>query len=910
MIFRICEKTRWNDKNTIRDDVPWFILQERLRERTHRFIFVPFTVTLEAMMKKQVDALQCWNDRSVFRKIVEEQNYFGLSASILQSIFENNANESFYISSALFYRITWGIYWESRLRSESDFRLALSAQLFVDSHLDLIKYILFNRIYDDISLSNKVCTVSSPNLQQRQKIGPFFPSFEKCIFEGDMPDMSSCIDSGNLWRDIRPKINDQFSALVHIFFCKMLNQKCQKRNFPSILYSYVQKYPMILELIRFCIINSLLGNYRHAKIRPTNLLDRLDIYDNFSHRKVNRELLFIWIMKYLSLVMYCLKEFLVFSIVNNLALDIFLLADPTTTNWEHIKKNILFAMDKSREILSESTCVHEEQQQQQQQQQQSVDQAQSMKEKFKKTFERIEGMIKIMHQLSLRHLIKIYRINFIKKMLTELKKFCEHKSRQADERMSAFIDDEDRYVNPDKLLAMKQIAKLVALRQDNKLETRWLKYLGMTPYAVQTLRLIFLFHHEKLISDRVIQRKFGSIYEICIDDFYLFYHYVKILAQMQGMKAYPLSKCIVRNQIEALKKRHGYLNWHPFTETLDRFEYCSECKTWISACVKGPGRKMRAIYSLGSQKTLYDPISGYKFCKRANTIDNNNHSTETIITTSMTPSHKSDEEEEEEETDYSPSLSITTTIKKKSLYQLEKTKQKTRCKQTAISNIGLVGKIQSLGGQLWFLCEVCAIISPFSELSFSGNGITCRAHRFTLPLKGVNSPILDMIYWKIGAHQIGQLIQRIDWNFTKSMRISYRKTFFFEDNNAIQKIYCNICGNVFSRDKLQFIDCLENGIIKQKAICEADSKLANAFLERTTMPDFMRLKKYIEKKWYMKNLKTQKLGGSSNGKTSTSTTLSRSSELKQQQEGLYATDVENKYDWIYETDNASEEFIF
>ena len=104
----------------------------------------------------------------------------------------------------------------------------------------------------------------------------------------------------------------KMEPIVHLM-CKALPQRCQIRNLREIIANYCQTDDLVHEFMRSALLCSILGMYKHCKVR-LNWKARKLLLRRFVYMKPNRMQMQEWpFTMYQHLLFYVIKEFLTYS---------------------------------------------------------------------------------------------------------------------------------------------------------------------------------------------------------------------------------------------------------------------------------------------------------------------------------------------------------------------------------------------------------------------------------------------------------------------------------------------------------------------------------------------------------------------------------------------------------------------
>lgn len=229
-------------------------------------------------------------------------------------------------------------------------------QLFIDTHIDLVRYILRTGHYYDCNLLDS--RKNKDNNGSVCAVKQYMPLDRNFAYAGNLPDMTSCVFAGNMWYDGRPKykVVTLSHALIHIIASKTQPKKCQLRNFLNIIYKYVAKFPILRDFFREMLRVSLLGNYEHARCRP-HFETRIKLYEELTlgsgteraNGGYNDTNFFYFLLDNDKLVFQATKEFYMYNNERNYALD--MIMQDGTKDWKAVREVMRNSMDLARSLL-------------------------------------------------------------------------------------------------------------------------------------------------------------------------------------------------------------------------------------------------------------------------------------------------------------------------------------------------------------------------------------------------------------------------------------------------------------------------------------------------------------------------------------------------------------------------------
>lgn len=602
------------------------------------------------------------------------------------------APENHSILLALVYRLIVLHYlMDTSKRTEIVFQL----QLFIDTHLDLLRHMVFYNRYTDEELLDPF---SNPEELTISSFDCFYPRDDRFFCCTELFDITPCIDMGNAWNDIRPKGDNVLSALIHLLVCKNQNQKCQSRNFLKILKVYFLRFPVLIDVFRLILLVGLLGNYPHAKQRP-KVLERMDIYMSFDQTKMTDSDFFSWIEQNESLTQYTAKEFYIYSVEATWSLDQIFASEET---WESIKENVKSAMDMARALLRRKNLmldVHKK------------FTTETFIEANTECFKNIQHELDIYDDDARTHLTKSFKKYFVETLNKILKKVKED---TIENQLITIPVISEEYLRGDTLQIIDTIVSDIQFTLDKRFETKWLILFGAKPQTIKTVQHLYFKFEKKNMNETM----FGNtILELFRDDFYGFHAlcvYVSKLLERSLIQYFELPLSVKENQIRAIRQRYKIMPWEEIDFEYDKFYYCTSCKNWISPHINPNRQNLEPVYSLGLGKCIYCWETKRIFCKRESNslilkkLKNNPDLNRDELEEGNTPEERK--------------------MVKKTAKAIRQFKTKPVCRQTELSTTPMIGFIIKLNNKMWVICEICGIITPFDHLALSTNGLVCPLH--------------------------------------------------------------------------------------------------------------------------------------------------------------------------------------
>lgn len=626
-----------------------------------------------------------------FREISDELRFsldiegdgtiYGFPRDIIENIVAENSG--YIIVKSLFFRLSIAHRMMRWCIQNDDRRNAFRWQLFIDTHIDLVLYIVTEQQYEDDLLQDPTKNLYDP-LQSAYTV--YYPSDTRCFYCGDLPDLTDCIDMGNTWFDIRPKTNESLiSAIIHIIGSKTQDHKCQVRNFGKILYEYYKSFPVLAKLLVLFTRVSLLGNYPFCRCRPS-FSARLVIVRDMQIVSADDNRLFRWIYENEQFMCYLSKEFNVYLVEMQYSFDLMLL---NTTSWESIKKSTITMMDYVRSRLN------------------SIDNRGILAD--------FEREMKIIHKKNLANVSKLRKSHFVNVISVECNKFHE---KNVVDSSSERIQSSDIHFERSFLLKMNSATRHVASRPDHFVETRWLKCFGISEYGYNAVRSLYFEYETMELADNAISSRIRMIYDNNARDFHLLHVYFQQIRQFSSLKTFRLSEDYAENHIEVLRYKYLLLPHEPLPPDAGIFSYCPSCFQWAHPVIDDvKSRTYIHVYSHHYHNILYDRKTKKLHCGRH------------VISSQfrrVINNFKND-----------PSSRTTKTAK-----MIRRCRENNNCLDTELVRVDMIGKVHKMNGHLWAMCEICGTLTTFDGCKFNGNGFTCILHRSRKPPLPPSSPIV------------------------------------------------------------------------------------------------------------------------------------------------------------------------
>jgi hypothetical protein len=536
-------------------------------------VLCDFKETCQTLKDKKVDFNTC-----VQVCLENECDQLGFSIDAVHAI-NNTPSNQYTVMKGLLYRLLFCQKVTKVLNERKDYKNVFRMQLFVDTHIDLCNYISFYGVYDDRSLLDPE---SNKESGMKCALDHRYPTDDKIIFCGDLPDLTPCIDIGNIWYDIRPRFDTLISALVHVIMSKTQPHKCQLRNFARILKCYFERYPIMISMYRQIIAVGLLGNYPHAKFRPC-FQKRIKLSHFIKKYITSDEDLCEWISRNERLVYYLTKEYYVYCTEQQYTLDSLLIK---ISHWQNVKDGIKKAMDTVRSIFSRSTDE-------------------------KDPFSGIEAELKHYHELGLNYLSKLRKMDFSEMIYTGIIHYTT--KNEIPQRMN------DKYFSAEEQEYLRLLGKYLAEIPPRKIQLYWIKCFGITEKGYSLFMDLFFKYELMEEADHAMARHLNDIFNNSERDFYLIFEYVRSVNEAISFQSFDLSSDYTKNHLNAIRKNLQLLPYEELKPEDDSFWYCAVCKKWSSPFINDMAPKTYAnVYAQGLVKTLYDKKTNKLFCGKRN----------------------------------------------------------------------------------------------------------------------------------------------------------------------------------------------------------------------------------------------------------------------------------------------------
>jgi hypothetical protein len=759
----------------LKDNQYLFYVHKKLIHHQYKLCKLEFTI--ENLNQKVLDfqSIFEWN-----RDTNLERFMFGLKKQKFMEIYNSDVDK-FLIIKSLLIRIKFGYELIEVFNILNNERLIFASQLFIDTHIDFMNFIIENDVYDDSKLNNSDGQYTNDFDTPFKKYYPYDYRFVYC---GDLPDLTTCIDLGNIWYDNKPKIKSVILYLIHVFASKTIKHKCSERNFLRIL---IEKYfvlcPILKDIYKFIICLSLLGNYPHATYR-TEFTKRLQIVSLFhtNKNKLSDDIFYKWIVENDLLVVFITKEFHLYLVKSQYTLDIIM---EDTKNWKETKMITIKAMNMIRSMIS-NIQFHNE----------IIDEHNSKYDLYytikesKSCFAIIRNQLGLLNQKVSILLNKLKKGNFLDFILFWINKFYE--KNIVNKNSTVPIKNEDN-IEKDIIYYIELTAFYVVHKYKDFIPTKFLKYFGVSENGFNKIR-DFYFKYEKMeIPDNSIWCLLEDIYNFDKKDFFIIKLYFEHIKKNKSIKLYPFTQKHFENILYSSRIKNIIEPWNDLETTIDRNYFCLICKKWACPVVDPSISKSKVhIHSIGKQKALRDLYTNKLYCgKQVNSI-----TIKTFIENNLY-FHEGE-------------ISDQSVAK-----QIRNHKSSINCSTIPLMPINLSASIISIHGKKWALCEICCQPTIYEEAKFSTNGFTCCMHPF--------NPNISKAMTSNNQTKSDLLLDAKD----ELIRNRIKHGIIKEKSDIDYCVYCgNLCDDKNEKITLKIIDDIKKTYeIKISSLCNYDYDL-------------------------------------------------------------------------------------
>lgn len=440
----------------------------------------------------------------------------------------------------------------------------LTVQLFIDTHIDMMRAIEETRFMDKGLTELMVNPYSNVVYMYDQ----FYPSDARFFYCGDLPDVTHLIDMGSLWFNVNSKSSMECiaRAIIHIICSKTQYFRCQGRNNMNILYEYFKKYPDILSLYRHFIRVGLLGNYPGDVVTRPPFKERMKIYDFF--QAVSDDNFIRWITKNEKVVRVFTKEFYTYCIDVQYALDKFMSKSKLWTNMKDFNRK---SANRVREIVFNPSGFN---------------------------VEELNIMIASIRSDSSDFIRKLKKNRFD---ISVTKMFQNFYNQNVVNRSNTELQECTKYIPNEYLVAMSIIAET-----DAPFQTKWIKCFGVSREGYHSFREMYFRYTFGGISDNSVKKAIREIYERNPQDFFTINVFMTKIDWERDTSEYYLPADFERNQIASLRAKYQCFYNQELPKGAGVFYFCSNCKKWAHPIVTWGQKGINNSFSTGTYKSMYN----------------------------------------------------------------------------------------------------------------------------------------------------------------------------------------------------------------------------------------------------------------------------------------------------------------
>lgn len=625
-------------------------------------VFVDFKETIEAVRNRltTVHRIKFVSVKSVI---------YGFDRKFLESLIERK-DKNYSILLSIIWRIHNAYTIIENTKTEQKgviFRL----QLFIDTHLELCNYMITYQKYTDSELED---ISQNEETLGESVLKSFYPSDYNFYYCGDLPDLSPIVDAGNIWYDVKRKIENILFANIHFFSSKTQYHKCQVRNFSRILYNYMLDYPVFFKLLKLYCLISLLGNYSFCSYRP-DFTSRLTIIHSF--KNIDQTKFYQWMYEQESFIYFATREYYYYVCKIQYSLDFFM---ENTSNWSLIKNSIINTMDVCRSILSRYLP------------------------NIQLAYSEIEKHIESVHQNNLNYITKLRKSTFLNLVVSQAATAAE---KNIQSKTTTESQSSERFISKELRIVIDNVCHYLSQKNEikGKLPFKWLKVFGVTKEGFDLIRNLYYLYERKDIADNSIPKKLSVIYQNNSNDFHIIRYYLQKLKTLISFESYLTCFDKAQNQIEAHRRKWICHPWDEFDERLADYYYCENCKKWAHPVVDGTGQKSQMnIYATGLEKALYNYEDNKLYCGKQNvSLAVNKLKTSGLY--------------------YADDVSDLKVAK-----VIRKQKENKKCSSIPLVEVNMIGRIQEIDDKKYALCEVCSGLIEYEGNKFNARGFTCNVH--------------------------------------------------------------------------------------------------------------------------------------------------------------------------------------
>jgi hypothetical protein len=510
-----------------------------------------------------------------------------------------------------------------------------------------------------------MCAVEDASTESiRSAFHKYCPKTQNVLQEGNLPDIITLQLKCSFWNENKPKME----PIVHLM-CKALPQRCQIRNLREIISNYCQTDDLVHEFMRSALLCSILGMYRHCKIR-LDWKARKHILRRFVYMNPNRMQMQEWLFTiYQHLLFYIIKEFLTYSMGMIPALYEELCV---TYKWNTFEKTVHTAMDNVRITI-----------------QKNVQNSSLIKE----WFAHIESNLMQVNKQQLGNLFRPQRQTFTQTVVA----ICEK------------IDENNRQINPHVSFPREYrtiMREMIKRAKRGTVHVEWLQYFNVKQESIASLVNMYQHYHQNTYRTdlrKLLQGSSRHDFE-AIRELFSIYHQTH-----HEIRVFYLPEHYYAKQCAALRRRYGLTADEPIENYVGEIYCCLSCNTFKGFTIKDDG-KCNNLFANGHHKIIVDDETLKCYCgRRCEKTDTKKR--KRIALESFLDGVELDEHRKRRD--------------KKTWKTSRKAMQNDLCATTECLKFNMLGTILQFYGSLYLFCPSCGNPTSFKASQFDEHGFTC-----------------------------------------------------------------------------------------------------------------------------------------------------------------------------------------
>jgi hypothetical protein len=492
----------------------------------------------------------------------------------------------------------------------------------------------------------------------------YVPKTKDVLHEGMLPDIISLQLHCSFWNENKPKMQ----PIVHLM-CKALPQRCQIRNLREIISNYCQTDDLVHEFMRCALLCSILGMYKHCKVR-LSWKARKKIIRRFIYQKPNRMQLQEWLFTmYQHLLFYIIKEFLTYSmkLIPSLYEEL-----QNTYKWTIFENMVQVAMNSVRSTVETNIMKYSS---------------------IQDWLSQIESNLMQVNKQQLGNLYRPQRQTFTQNVIN----ICDRLDEQRHQ-VNPHVEFPNAYSH-----LLRDMAKRVP-RGDPHIE--WLRFFNVNKKAIDSLTNMYQHYHQntyrsdlRKLLNSVTRYEFEAIREL----------FAALQQAHYDIRVFDLPKHYYDKQCSALKRRYGLKNDDELKEHVGNVYVCLSCNTFKGFVVKQDA-KCSNLFANGHHKIIIDDetLKCYcgKRCEKTDTKKRKRIAVDSFLDTGELEEHRKRRV-------------------KKDWKTRRKSMQNDLCANTECIKFNMTGCVLQFYGKLYLFCPSCGNPTVFNASQIDENGFTC-----------------------------------------------------------------------------------------------------------------------------------------------------------------------------------------